>query len=172
MGIDDPVVIQEHDPGWAEIFITEAARLRAALGDRCVAVHHIGSTSVPGMPAKPIIDMIVAVNVPVGSRGINAAMRGLGYANHGEFGIPGRVFFRRDEEPRVHAHVFPEGHPSVARDLGFRDRLRADAALAQRYAEMKRRLADAHRHDRPAYSRGKEDFIVASAGPRPEPRWA
>lgn len=172
MGLDDPVVIEEHDPRWAETFAVESARIRAALGERCVAVHHIGSTSVPGMAAKPIIDMIVAVNVPVGSRGVNAAMRSLGYANHGEFGIPGRVFFRRDEEPRMHVHVFPDGHPSIARDLGFRDRLRADPALAHEYAAMKRRLAAAHRDDRPAYSRGKEDFIVASAGPRPAARWA
>jgi len=172
MPLDDPIVIQDYDPRWPQFFAAQAAAVRAVLGSRLAAVHHIGSTAVPGMAAKPIIDMLAEARVPVICGDVAAALAGLGFTNHGEFGIPGRSFFRRDMAPRVHLHVFPEGHPSVVRDLGFRDQLRDDGDLRERYQRLKRDLAGAFRQDRPSYSRGKEAFILAAAGPRPAERWA
>lgn len=170
--LSDPIVIEAYDPEWPLLFAAQAAAIREALGQRVVAIHHIGSTAVPGMAAKPIIDMLAEIRVPVTDPATGDSLVSLGYVNHGEFGIPGRTFFRHDGPPPVHLHLFPAGHASVIRDLGFRDRLRADPVLRERYAAMKRDLAGVFRDDRPSYSRGKESFILEAAGPRPAERWA
>jgi len=170
MALNDPIVMAEYDPHWPEIFSAEAAAIHAALGAHLRAIHHVGSTAVRGMPAKPVIDMLAESCGPVDCSHLDGVLTARGFSNHGEFGVPGRVFYRRDAAPVLHLHVFPAGHPSVRRDLGFRDKLRADERLRVAYAAMKCQLAEAFRHDRPSYSRGKESFILDAAGPRPASR--
>lgn len=152
----------EHDPGWSAGFEREATRIRHALGDALLELHHIGSTSIPGIVAKPVIDMLgVAPSLRMLDEQ-QAQVVALGYEALGEFGIPGRRYFRRDDEhgARTHQlHVFASGAPEVWRHLIFRDFLRAHPADAQAYASLKRALArDAV--DMRAYSDGKTDFIL------------
>lgn len=151
----------EHDPGWSAGFEREATRIRYALGEALIALHHIGSTSIPGIVAKPVIDMLGIAPSLDALDDHAAQVVALGYEALGEFGIPGRRYFRKDDEhgTRTHQlHTFAIGSPEVLRHLMFRDFLRAHPADAQAYAALKRALArDAV--DMRAYSDGKTDFI-------------
>lgn len=132
------------------------------MGGNLLAVHHIGSTSIPGMPAKPIIDLL-AVVADIGEVDRHLTqVEALGYEAKGEFGIPGRRFFRRDDAAGVrthHIHAFESGSPHIERHLAFRDYLRSHSEPAMRYGELKRRLAAAHPNDIEAYMDGKDGFI-------------
>lgn len=126
--------------------------------DRAAAIEHIGSTSVPGLCAKPIVDIAVGVRKLELTDEQIAAMERLGYEYLGEYGLPGRLFFRKGE-PRTHnVHVVEHGGEHWERQLVFRDALRADPEERQRYDELKRRLAAAG-HPREAYTELKTPFI-------------
>jgi GrpB-like predicted nucleotidyltransferase (UPF0157 family) len=134
----------------------------SALGELLLAIHHIGSTAIPGIDAKPIIDMLAVVNAisEVDSR--NAELQALGYEAMGEYGIPGRRYFRKDDAGgnRTHQiHAFQEGSPQIERHLAFRDFLRAHGEFADQYVALKRRLAELHPTDIEAYATGKDEFI-------------
>jgi GrpB-like predicted nucleotidyltransferase (UPF0157 family) len=127
-----------------------------------VAIHHIGSTSIAGIFAKPIVDMLVeATNLrEVDSR--NDQMKSLGYEVMGECGIPGRRYFRKDNAvgDRIHnVHTFLAGTPDVTRHLAFRDFMRAHPAHARQYSDLKRNLARAHPESIEKYMDGKDSFI-------------
>jgi GrpB-like predicted nucleotidyltransferase (UPF0157 family) len=156
------VEVVPHDPRWRDAFEAEARHVADALGENVSAVHHIGSTAIPNIYAKPVIDLLVEV------RGIgevdarSAAMESLGYEVMGEYGIPGRRYFRKDtrEGIRTHqVHVFEAGSAEVERHLAFRDYMIAHPVEAQRYSELKRRLAEEHPQDMDGYIEGKDDFI-------------
>jgi len=136
--------------------------VKTALGKSLLAIHHIGSTSIPGIHAKPIIDMLaVASDLPeVDQRA--QRMQAIGYEAMGEFGIPGRRYFRRDNAAGVRTeqvHAFAVDSPHIRRHLAFRDFLRSHADLAQEYSQLKQRLAVAHPLDMEAYMDGKDAFI-------------
>jgi len=156
------ITVVPYDPHWPQAFAAAAAELMAALGPGLLAIHHIGSTAVPGIYAKLVIDLLaVARDLAAVDEGSDA-MRRLGYQVMGEFGIAGRRYFRRDDSAglRTHqVHTFLDGSPHVRRHLAFRDFLRAHPAVAQQYSELKRRLAEAHPHDMDAYMDGKDGFI-------------
>ena len=156
------VVVVPYDPQWPREFERAADEVRAAVGANARAVHHIGSTSIPGIHAKPVID-ILAVVADLATLDARAGeMRRIGYEVMGEFGIAGRRYFRRDDAAgrRTHqVHAFAEGSPHVARHLAFRDFLRAHPAVAAEYGELKRKLAAAHPQDIEAYMDGKDAFI-------------
>ena len=155
------VEVVPYQPAWRERFEEEAATLRALLGPQIVSVHHIGSTSVPGLAAKPIIDVLVQVRDIEAVDGLDAQMRASGYLPRGENGIPGRRYFRKGTAERHthHVHVYQVGHPRVRDHLAFRDYLAAHPAQAAAYGALKQELAARHRYDIDAYQAGKGPFI-------------
>jgi len=156
------VIVVPHDPSWASAFTRASAEAATALGSNLLEIHHIGSTSIPGIYAKPIIDMLAVAADIAAVDEENPQMHSLGYVAKGEFGIPGRRYFYRDDSfgIRTHQiHAFQRGSPHVGRHLAFRDFLRVHADVAASYSDLKRRLADAHPHDIEAYMDGKDGFI-------------
>ncbi len=151
-----------HDPAWASEFGQEAARISRALGELGVSLHHIGSTAVPEIPAKPIIDILMVVEDLVELDAKNSALVDLGYEALGEFGIPGRRFYRRSDDSGIrthHVHAFEVGDPGIERHLAFRDYMIAHPAEARRYGELKTDLALRFPEDIDGYMRGKDAFI-------------
>jgi GrpB-like predicted nucleotidyltransferase (UPF0157 family) len=162
--MSDAILIVDHDAGWIAPFEREWARIAGALGDRALAIEHYGSTAVPGLAAKPIIDVMVAVRDLDSAGDEVAALVGAGYERRstGDLDDPRRLFFVRYEEGRRAAHLaLVERDSRYWREhLAFRDALRADPRLAARYAELKRRLAVRHGDDRLAYTDGKTAFVA------------
>jgi GrpB-like predicted nucleotidyltransferase (UPF0157 family) len=159
--VADVVTVVDYDPQWPARFVEERARLAEALGDDAVLIEHIGSTSVPGLAAKPIIDIVVAArSFPLSAARI-AAVEGLGYEHLGEYGIPGRAYFRRrSPRPRSHhVHVYAAGSDQIRDHLLFRDRLRGHHSEAASYAELKWALAR-RGLDSAAFQTGKSHFIA------------
>ncbi|MGD1942541.1 MAG: GrpB family protein [Leptolyngbyaceae cyanobacterium] len=149
---------------WPAAFARAAQAIAVTLGDTVIAIHHIGSTAIPDIYAKPIIDLLIEVAELERVDACQAAMMALGYQAMGEYGIPGRRYFRKDNAAGVrthHVHAFAAGTGQVRRHLAFRDYLVAHPAAAQEYSELKRRLALAHPTDIEQYMDGKHDFIQA-----------
>jgi NAD-dependent deacetylase len=150
------VSVVDYDPQWPQLFQAERERIRAAFSDVVVDIEHMGSTAVPGLAAKPIIDISVGLrSLDLGREHITA-MEDLGYDFLGEFGLPGRLYFRKggaSSTHHVHAVVW-DGH-HWRRHLAFRDYLRSHPDEARRYGEAKRQLAEEVDHDWYAYSERK-----------------
>ena len=156
------VRVVAYTSAWVDRYHQEAALLRGVFGEELVDIHHIGSTSVPGLQAKPIIDMLPLVRQIERVDGFNDAMAALGYEAMGELGIPGRRYFRKGGDDRTHqAHVFQVDDPNVERHLAFRDYLRAHPAVAAQYGELKAALAQQFPTDIYGYMDGKDAFIKA-----------
>jgi len=150
-----------YSPRWLEDFDEAARRIRSLLEGEIVTVHHIGSTAVPGLPAKPIIDLLPVVR-DIGRVDDRAAdMVSAGYRAWGAFGLPGRRYFTRDESGvrRENVHVFQEGNPEVVRHLTFRDYLRAHPDVRDEYARVKRAAFASHPDDIERYNDAKEGWI-------------
>jgi GrpB-like predicted nucleotidyltransferase (UPF0157 family) len=160
------VAVLEHDPGWARLFEAERERLAAVLGERAVAIEHIGSTSVAGLAAKPIVDIMVGFEDPSDLPEAVGRVKALGYERQPLGDFSGRLFLTllRDGVPVVHLSLTPIAAPYWAPHLLFRDRLRADPALSLRYAALKLRLVAEHADDPLAYGKGKSDFVEAVCG--------
>jgi len=156
------IVVVPYDESWPQAYAGEARRIEAALAPLAVTLHHIGSTSVPGLAAKPVIDLLLVVGSHRDLDERTSALEELGYEAKGEFGIPGRRYFSRgpDEARTHHVHAYEAGHPEIARHLVFRDFLRDDPAEGRRYGQLKARLAAAHRDDVEAYTEGKASYIL------------
>ena len=157
------VVVTPYNPAWPAQFAAEAAVLRAELGDLALAIHHVGSTSVPGLAAKPVIDIMPTVrDIRAVDRHLSG-MAALGYAPRGEYGLPGRRYFSKDSDGvrSHHVHMYAVDNPEVVRHLAFRDYLRAHPVVAQQYGDLKLALAQAHPADIDAYMDGKDAFIKA-----------
>jgi len=150
------------DPAWVELFGTEANQLRAVLGEEVVAIHHAGSTSIPGLKAKPTIDVVLIVADIEKLDRYNDDMMKQGYIPRGEYGIPGRRFFvRLNGAARVcNIHAFATGHPEIERMLTFRDYLRAHPERAQVYERLKEELARKFPDDIDKYAAGKSEFVA------------
>ncbi len=147
---------------WIERFEQEAGLLRSLFGDELVTIHHVGSTAVPGLQAKPVIDMIPIVQHITHVDSFNEALSALGYEALGEFGIPGRRYFRKGGDDRTHQlHVFQIGDPNIERHLAFWDYLCAHPDVAAPYGEMKAALAQRFPEDINGYMDGKDAFIKA-----------
>lgn len=151
-----------HDPAWPERFAAEAARIRAALGARALAVEHVGSTAVPGLMGKPVLDIGIAVAGEADADACIAPLSSLGYAYRGPYGEdPRRRYYVRDSEgvrvAQIHLYLLPAA--AWDEKLAFRDALRADTALAAAYEAEKRRVAEAVEWDKGAYSVAKGPFV-------------
>lgn len=157
-----PVLIADYDLRWPEEFAREKERIVRSLGDATGgAIEHVGSTSVPGCAAKPIIDIMIGVReLAVGERCIEPLV-GLGYEYMGEYGIPGRFYFRKGEPRSHHIHLVEHGCDFWVRHIAFRDLLRARPDLAEQYSALKRELAGQYGADRVGYTEAKTPFIDA-----------
>lgn len=155
------VVIVPYDDKWPEMVETESLLIKTLLGAVAVSVHHIGSTSVPGLSAKPIIDILVEVTDINELDAYNLAMVSAGYISRGENGIPGRRYFIKGGGQRSHqVHAFAIGDLQVLRYLIFRDYLRKNRDIAGEYAEIKHSAALLSQNDVHRYSALKADFIA------------
>jgi GrpB-like predicted nucleotidyltransferase (UPF0157 family) len=138
---DAPVVLADSDPSWPALFSHEAQRLRGALGDAATAIEHVGSTSVPGLPAKPIIDIVLGVADSTDEPGYKPALERAGYSLRVREPDWHQHRMFEGSDPATHVHVFTAGDPEIGRMVAFRDRLRSDEGDRERYAAAKRRLA-------------------------------
>lgn len=151
--------LSPYEPNWSHLFLAEKEQLLASLSNLILDIQHIGSTSIPGMPAKPILDIGVAVaNFEEAVRCI-PLMEQLGYQYKGENGIPRRHYFVQGNPRTHHLHMLEIASAEWKHHLLFRDYLCRNAEVAQAYAELKQTLATQFAADREAYQNGKESFI-------------
>lgn len=159
-----PVVIVRYDPTWPARFKAERERLQGLVGPATARIEHVGSTAVPGLGAKPIIDILVGVHslTAFEARIPSLEKAGFEYIAEHERVLPDRRFLAWPTPPprEVHVHAVEIGTPFWVDHLRFRDRLRADPALAAAYDTLKRRLAAEHGRDREAYTEAKAPFIL------------
>jgi len=156
------VEIAEYDKNWPAMYEAEAKRIHLALGENCTQIHHVGSTSVPGLSAKPKIDIIAVVKdfTPI----INK-LKDIGYEYRGGFNLPFRKSFNLKVPLNVNLHVFEEGDAEIELNLLFRDYLRSSGCARMQYQQLKYELAaqnDINKKDDNIYTRytlGKHDFI-------------
>lgn len=156
------IVVVPYNPRWPELFKQEAEKIRSVLGDLLIEIHHIGSTSVPNLPAKPVIDILPIVRDIVLVDAFNPQFEAIGYEPMGENGIPGRRYFRKGGvyHRSHHLHIFGEDNLlGINRHLAFRDYLRTHPEVAAAYAALKQKLAQQFPDDIIAYSDGKDAFI-------------
>ncbi|MFT4553169.1 MAG: GrpB-like predicted nucleotidyltransferase (UPF0157 family) [Chlamydiales bacterium] len=158
------IEVVDYDPKWKKIFDQEELLLCETLSRVEISCHHFGSTAIPGMSSKPVIDIILEIaSIDLISAFI-AALEELGYEGLGECGVLGRSFFRRREDSKgrfsVHLHFFAKGHFEIERNLVFRDYLRTHPEDAHAYEKVKIDLAKKYPQDHRAYRRGKEEIIL------------
>lgn len=157
---EDPIVIVPYDPRWPGDFLAIAAVFRLELGEAAERIDHVGSTAVPGLPAKDVIDIQIAVHDLNAAEGVSIPVQALGYVLHAANADRTKRFFR--EPPgcrRTHVHVRARGSFDEQLNLLLRDFLRADPVAAQVYAATKRALAERFRYDRAGYVTAKEPTI-------------
>lgn len=158
----EPVVVVPYDAAWPATFEGLRAPLAAALGELAAGIEHIGSTAVPGLDAKPIIDLDVVIRRAADLDDVVRRLALLGYVHLGDLGIVGREAFRGPAaSPRHHLYVCAAGAAALQAHLILRDALRADPGLAVQYGTLKRELAERYRDDRDAYTEGKSAFVTA-----------
>ncbi len=160
------VALARYSRAWPRAYSDERARIRRALGAHALDIQHIGSTAVPDVPAKPIIDVAVRVNDLRHRRAIVAALTRLGYEYQGEYGLKGRHFFTRGDPVTHHIHVVGPRHSLWMQWLAFRELLRADSQLRREYVALKLALAREYAADRASYTAGKSPFIQSALSKR------
>ena len=150
-----------HHAKWAEYFSREKQLLLNILREKVLDIRHIGSTSIPGLPAKPVIDILAAVKTLAGVDTFTQDLKTIGYEDKGDGGVPGRRFFVKGAEAiRTHHLNFCEmNSPFWTSHLLFRDYLERHPEIAREYSALKRGLADKFPNDRGAYTAGKEEFV-------------
>ncbi len=153
------VKVVPYDETWPTRFSEEAALIKKALGDNCSDIYHIGSTAIPGIAAKPVIDMMPVVKdlTKIDNEAITK-MQELGYEYKGDNGILFRCFFTK-HNPEFNVHIFEEGSDEIEGHLSFRDWMRGHKEDRDKYAKLKTELAMKFPNDRNAYSLNKDDFI-------------
>ena len=150
-----------YDPKWKKEFETEANILRNVFGNLLLDIYHIGSTSIPNMNAKHIIDIMISVSDIEAVDSLNDKMKRNGYESRGEQGIPGRRYFRRGLPQHTHhVHVYQIGNPDIERHIAFRDYLIAHSDRATEYSKVKASLAKQFRYDPNSYNKGKSDLAT------------
>ncbi|WP_252501767.1 GrpB family protein [Sporosarcina sp. Marseille-Q4943] len=146
---------------WSLAYQKEAAVLQEMFGAEIIEIHHIGSTSVQGLSAKPIIDIMPVVKDILRIKQYNVSMAEIGYEAKGENGIAGRCYFQKGGNERTHhVHIYEKGSPEIDRHLAFRDYLRAYPKMAKRYGDLKERLAQQYPYDIESYIKGKEQLAL------------
>lgn len=151
-----------YDETWPGLFEAEGDRIRNVCGPELIEIVHVGSTAVPGLAAKPIIDMMLGVRKLSDAEALREPLRALGYTCMGDYGVPGRIFYRRETLSTHHLQVAEQDSAFWQDEILFRDILRGDSLLASRYEALKRQLAKEFPHDRPAYTAAKTEFILGA----------
>jgi len=146
-------------PEWQDLYLAEEARLYGCIGDYVLDIQHVGSTSIPGLTAKPILDIAISVADFEEARYCIQPIERLGYRYHGEYGIPRRHYFTKGDPMTHHVHMVESQSENWVTMISFRDHLRENSVLAEQYASLKLHLAKQFPRDRPAYQNGKEEFI-------------
>lgn len=155
------VVVVAYDPAWPALFERLRAPIAEALGDAATTIEHVGSTAVPGLAAKPIIDMTIVVPHEAALRSAIDRLATLGYRHRGDLGVPGREAFARPiDSPEHHLYACIEGTQSLRNHRTVRDHLRRNPEVAAKYGAIKRELARRFSHDLDAYIDGKTQFIL------------
>ncbi|MHA2009456.1 MAG: GrpB family protein [Promethearchaeota archaeon] len=155
------IEVVPHNPKWIEMFKREAENLNLIFSKEIISIYHIGSTAIPQIKAKPIVDILIEVNDIDKIDNYNPKMIECGYIPKGELGIPKRRYFsKRSEEHRsFHVHIFGKENPEIKRHLNFRDFMIAHPNDAQAYSHLKTDLARKYPEDIDAYCDGKDEFI-------------
>ncbi|OPA73310.1 hypothetical protein BVG16_29340 [Paenibacillus selenitireducens] len=155
------VVVTDYNEEWKQRFSEESQKIKDIFGEELIDIHHIGSTSVPGLKAKPIIDIMPVVRDIDKVDSFYAQMEGLGYECMGELGMKGRRYFRKGGDHRTHqVHVFQaDNEEDIHRHLAVRDYLRTHAEQAKQYGDLKENLAKQFPKDIEAYMDGKDAFV-------------
>ncbi|OUO29764.1 hypothetical protein B5F86_05575 [Lachnoclostridium sp. An298] len=155
------IEVVDYRPEWDTMFKVESKKIKKILGKNCVGVYHIGSTSVKGLPAKPIIDIMPVVKDISLVDAHNGEFEALGYECRGEFGIPGRRFFAKGGDNRTHhIHIFEQSNQTdIQRHIAVRDYLNAHSDTAAEYAALKKKLAAEFPFDNDGYCDGKEEYM-------------
>lgn len=160
--VDDLIEVVPYDPAWPAAFANERDALVTALGGALGLIEHIGSTAIPGLGAKPTVDLMAgSADLPVNESAV-AVLAKLGYRYLGEYGIAGRHFFRKGSPPTHHLHWVRRGGDFWWKQVLFRDYMRAVPAEAAAYEELKKGLAEKFHNDRARYTTAKTDFVVAA----------
>lgn len=165
----EPIVIAAYDPAWAARFAAERARIEAAAGALVLVIEHVGSTAVPGLAAKPIVEILGACASLADAERAAPALERDDWVYRGDGTIPDRRYLVKhvDGVRMFHLHLCVLGGEFWQRHLAFRDMLRARPELAAVYAALKHELAARHRDDRVAYTDAKTAFIVAATSAAP-----
>ena len=155
-----PIIIEEYDPQWPQRFDAIRSRIAPVLGTFAAAIEHVGSTAVPGLAAKPIIDIDVLLKSTEDLLEVIAKLKAVGYEHEGTLGVPGRDAFKAPAHD-IHHHLYICSNPGTEffRHIAFRDYLRAHPEDAEDYTRLKRSLAGKFSIDREAYTQAKTDFI-------------
>ena len=155
------IEIVEYRPEWHVIFEHEKAAILERCRPRVIEVHHVGSTSVPGLAAKPLLDIMPVVANPDDGEDAVKPMATLGYRYREDNGLPGRFYFDKIVDGRtvVYAHMYPQDHSDVGKLVAFRDHLRTHQEATLAYERLKRELASKYRDDRVSYTDAKGAFI-------------
>ena len=154
------VGIVSYDPNWKDMYKEESEKIKNVLSDIIIDIHHVGSTAIPGIKAKPVIDILVEVKDIEGVDQYNYKMRELGYEVMGEYGIPKRRFFRKGGNKRTHhIYIFKVGNEEIERHINFKEYMIAHPDKGQEYSKLKEKLANKYTYDVENYTNGKSDFI-------------
>ncbi len=163
LGLESGVVrLVPYQSAWSVLFEREASRLREVTGNKIGRIEHMGSTAIPGMEAKPILDLMAEVETEADGLGLAPAIETLGYEFRPDEDVPGRLYFRKrlpDGRCTHHLSLTERGSEFSRRQILFRDYLRSHARLMQEYLVLKRRLAARFRFDRESYIEGKTEFV-------------
>lgn len=154
------VELSEYNLGWSAMFTEAAIEIKSILQENCLEVHHIGSTAIPNICAKPIVDVLPIVKDLNLVDALNHKFEALGYVCMGEYGIPGRRFYWKSKAKRTHnIHLFEQGSPEILRHILFKEFMLAHNDYAQAYSLIKRSLAEVFTHDIENYVNGKASFV-------------
>ncbi|MGP4041122.1 GrpB family protein [Gracilibacillus sp. D59] len=159
------VEVCPYNKDWRLMFKKEVEKLQTIFNKEMVTIHHIGSTSVPGLKAKPIIDIMPIVKDITNVGKFNEAMQEIGYNPKGENGITGRRYFQKGGDNRTHhVHIYQVGSSEIKRHLAFRDYLLNHPHEKKRYGDLKESLAQQFPYDVESYINGKESMAKEIEG--------
>jgi len=154
------VEVVSYNSNWKKMYKEESEKIKNILNDIIIDIHHIGSTAIPGIKAKPVIDILAEVKDIEAVDQYNHEMEELGYEVMGEYGIPKRRFFRKGGNKRTHhIHIFQAGNEEIERHINFKEYLITHPDKRREYSKLKEKLANKYTYDVESYTNGKSDFI-------------